>query len=365
MMNNIFKRVAILLLLPAVYCVVNSATENDEGTCFAQGLSIEVQLGQNFVVGLPGAALDKTSEAILRRIKPAGIVLYSRNYKSIEQLTGLVNKLQIIGLEETGLPFFIMIDEEPQGATRLGLFTNVFVLGLPDWQKIERNVKVLSDIGINVDLAPLADFPYNDNTFIKRRVPVDNEENLIQFNTTFIDLLHRYGILSTLKHFPGLGVFKDDPHNTIPHSYSSQEIFDRSLRIFQNGLLSGANFVMTGHAIYENIDPVDPATFSSVIVRNILKKQLKFKGLVITDDLSDMPLRNYNGLNTTGAAILSIKAGHHLILLSHNLQRTSKLYNDLLTHVKDDKDLQALISENYAEVIEFKKKALEKKSEQI
>lgn len=354
-MNSPLRRIAIFLLLPMALFIIESVND-DEYTCFAQSLSIEAQLGQNFVVGIPAATLDKKSEAILRRIKPAGIVLYSRNYKSLEQLRELVNKLQLIGLEETGQPFFIMIDEEPQGATRLGLLTKVFVLGLPDWKKIERNIAVLSNIGINVDLAPLADFPYNPKAFIKQRMPVDNEEDLVQFNTTFIALLHRYGMLSTLKHFPGLGMFQDDPHNTIPLTYFPEEVFNRSLSIFQEGVSSGADFVMTGHAIYKNIDPNNPATFSSLIIQNTLKEKLKFRGLVITDDLSDMPLRTYNGLDITGAVIASIMAGHNLVLLSHNLQRTSNLFDDLLDHVKDDKELRLRISANYAKIMSFKER---------
>jgi beta-N-acetylhexosaminidase len=347
---------AVLLLQSAIVALL-MVPGNMGGVCFAQDQSIEAKLGQNIVIGLPGTSLDRKTETILRRIKPAGIVLYSRNYKSHDQLKDLIRQLQDLGLEETGLPFFIMIDEEPQGATRLGLLTNVFVLGLPDWEKIHRNVKKLSEIGINVDLAPVADFPYNGEAFIRRRVPIYTEENLVEFNSTFIELLRRYGILSCVKHFPGLGVFKDDPHRKIPHSNASQDILSRSMRIFQKGISAGAGFVMTGHAIYNSIDTL-PATFSSKIVRHMLLKQLQFAGLVITDDLSDMSLSNNGGQDMTAAAVLSLKAGHHLILFSHNLSKTEGIYNKLLERLGKNKDLEGIVSDNYAAISAFKRRYL-------
>lgn len=349
---------ALVLLLHSAIPARIMGPGSSGGICFAQDRSIEARLGQNFVVGLPGTSLDSDTERTLRRIKPAGIVLYSRNYKSHEQLKDLVRQLQGIGSEETGLPFFIMIDEEPQGATRLGLLTNVFVLGLPDWEKIHRNVKKLSEMGINVDLAPVADFPYNGEAFIRRRVPIGTEENLIEFNSTFIELLRRYGIVSCVKHFPGLGVFKDDPHRKIPRSTVSQDILSRSLRIFQKGIASGAGFVMTGHAVYSSIDSL-PATFSPKIVRHMLLEQLQFTGLVITDDLSDMSLSNSSGQDATAVAALSLKAGHHLILFSHNLRKTEGIYNKLLERIGKNRELKGIVSDNYAEITAFKRRFLQ------
>jgi beta-N-acetylhexosaminidase len=354
---NLKTSAAFVLLLLSATAAFLIGPRSMGGVCFAQDQSIEAKLGQNLVVGLPGTLLDGKAEMILRRIKPAGIVLYSRNYESHEQLKALVKHLQKIGLEETGLPFFIMIDEEPQGATRLGLLTNVFVLGLPDWEKIHRNVKKLSEIGINVDLAPVVDFPYNGDAFIRRRVPFDTEENLVEFNSTFIELLRRYGILSCVKHFPGLGVFKDDPHRKIPHSNASQDIINRSMRIFQKGIFAGAGFVMTGHAVYNSIDSL-PATFSSEIVRHMLLKQLQFAGLVLTDDLSDMSLNSYSGQDMTRTAVLSLKAGHHLILFSHNLSKTVEIYNKLLKRLERDQELKGIVSNNYTEISAFKRRYL-------
>jgi len=113
--------------------------------------SLREILGQNLIVGIPGPVLDVNTEEILRYIKPAGIVLYRRNYETDFQFKNLIAQLQTISQEDTTLPYFIMLDEEPEGANRLGLLKNIFPLGFPNWLAIERDIGILADIGINVE----------------------------------------------------------------------------------------------------------------------------------------------------------------------------------------------------------------------
>jgi len=312
------------------------------------------KLGQNLIVGIPGPALDEKTKEILHYIKPAGIVLYRRNYESFSQLKNLIAQLQRISIEDTGLFYFIMLDEEPDGAMRLGLLKNIFPLGLPDWKKIEKDIEVFADIGINVELAPVADFPFNNDTFVKRRVPAQNVEDLTVFNRTFINLLKEYKISATLKHFPGMGIFIEDPHRKLPHSNIQQEVLDKSLKIFKDGIDHGADFIMTAHAVYENIDPNNTATFSSKIVKDLLIDRLGFRGIIVTDDLSDMPLA-IKEINLVDAGIQALKAGHHLIMFSHNLEKTKEIFDEIFVKVKADPELQSLIKNHYQKITDFKK----------
>lgn len=317
-------------------------------------ITLREKLGQNLVVGIPGPTLDERTKEILHYIKPAGIVLYRRNYKSYSQLKDLISQLQKISNEDTGLFYFIMLDEEPDGAMRFGLLKNVFPLEIPDWKTIENDIRILADIGINVELAPVADFPFNNDAFVKRRVPVKSVEDLIAFNRTFISLLKEYRISATLKHFPGMGIFIEDPHEKIPHSNIQQEVLNKSLKIFKDGIENGADFVMTGHAVYENIDPNITATFSSKIVRDLLIHQLGFQGIIITDDLSDMPLA-IKEINLAEAGIQALKAGHHLIMYSHKLEKTKDIFDEIYRRIENDFELQSIIESNYQKIIEFKK----------
>src|SRR3989344_2092399 len=101
--------------------------------------SADFILGQNFVVGISGKTLAEETKKFLQQIKPAGIILYYRNYQTRGQLKNLIAELQEFAKDISGYHYFIMIDEEPGGATRLNLFKNVFDFGFPEWDQIERD----------------------------------------------------------------------------------------------------------------------------------------------------------------------------------------------------------------------------------
>jgi beta-N-acetylhexosaminidase len=313
------------------------------------------QLGQTFVVGIPGQTLDPETESLLRQIKPGGIVLYRRNFSSPAQLEELIARLQTLARETTQQPYLIMIDEEPGGATRLGLFSNVFAFGEPDWIQIERDISVLEKLGINVELAPVADYPFNRNSFIRSRVPAHSVDALTRFNRRFIALLTKHGISATLKHFPGMGAFRTDPHHELPAGRVPAGGLDESLRIFQDGIAAGAGLVMTGHAVYTNVDPGRPATLSSRIVTGILRRQMKFQGLVITDDLSEMPFLEGTRITLDQATCKALKAGHNMVLFSHKLHATRTVLDQVLAVAQSDARLRVFISKDYARILAFKK----------
>src|SRR5271157_1035462 len=188
----IFLGLGVILLSVSVYGLsvftkIN-ASANGSSVSPADKVPPEAQLGQNFVVGIPGPTLDAGTKTILQYIKPGGIVLYYRNFQSPEQLTKLISDLQQVAEETTNHDYFIMIDEEPGGAERLGLFQNVFAFGEPNWTHIEHDVAVMQKLGITVDLAPVADFPFNGDSFIAERVPAHTVSTLTTFDSGFISL---------------------------------------------------------------------------------------------------------------------------------------------------------------------------------
>ncbi|HWZ42820.1 MAG TPA: glycoside hydrolase family 3 N-terminal domain-containing protein [Candidatus Saccharimonadales bacterium] len=311
-------------------------------------------LGQTFIVGIPGPSLDARSEQLLRYIRPGGIVLYYRNFVSGEQLQTLILKLQALARETTGRPYLVMIDEEPGGAGRLGLFRHVFATGVPNWAQIDHDIGVMERLGINVELAPLADFPFNHQSFIRRRIPAHSVEALTEFNHQFVVLLKKHGISATLKHFPGMGTFADDPHKTLPQNTFAARDLDSSLKIFQQGIDAGAELVMTGHAVYSGVDPRHPATLSKEIVTGLLRRQLGFRGLVITDDLSDMPFITGQDLSLDEAAEQALEAGHTMVLFSHKLAKTRKIFDLLLERAGKDEALRSVIEINYGQIAAFK-----------
>jgi len=169
-------------------------------------------LAQSLIVGIPGPVLDQSTASLLRDIKPGGIVLYQRNFCDFSQLQKLIQSLQSLAFKTTSYPYYIMLDEEPEGALRTGLLKNIFPLSYSDWKKINEDIRLLAMTGINVELAPLADFPFLPNSFISKRIPFNNQEDMKTFNRSFIQIMKQSNIQATVKHFPGLGMFSDDPH---------------------------------------------------------------------------------------------------------------------------------------------------------
>lgn len=150
-----------------------------------------------------------------------------------------------------------------------------------------------------------------------------------------------------------MGIFIEDPHKKLVHSNIQQEILEKSLKIFKDGIDHGAYFVMTGHAVYENIDPNNPATFSPKIVKDLLINRLGFQGIIITDDLSDMPLA-IKEINLAEAGIQALKAGHNLIMYSHKLEKTKDIFDEIFVHAETDPELRSIIESNYQKLIDFK-----------
>lgn len=320
--------------------------------------SLSEQLGQNFVVGIEGKKLDDKTSQILEKIKPAGIILYYRNYENPSQLKDLISSLQSLALKTTSHPYFIMIDEEPGGATRLDLFNNIFAFGEPNWVQIEKDIKIMQGLGINVDLAPIADFAFDNNTFIKDRIPAHDIAHLTDFNKKFIALLNQNHILATLKHFPGMGVFVQDPHDILPYANPDKSVINKSINIFKDGINSGADFVMTCHGVYDDIDPNNPATLSKKITTDILRGQVGFTGIAITDDLSEMPFTIDKKIDLSQATAQAIEAGHNLVLFSHKPEETEIIFDKLLNIVEKDTKLKSLVAQNYVKVVSLKNKKM-------
>lgn len=320
-------------------------------------------VGQNFIVGIPGPDLDTQTEIRLRAIKPAGVILYFRNCRSRTQIKGLIARLQEIARDSTGHDYFIMLDEEPGGATRLGLFHHVFRTGLPDWGIIRQDIGTLADLGINVELAPLADYPFNRDTFMARRLPpVRQMEDLMEFNQSFMRILHEHNISATLKHFPGMGVFVQDPHYKLPRLCVDEATFQKSLRLFHDGISSGADFIMTAHGLYDNIDSENTVVTSRKIVTGLLREALGFQGIIVTDDFADMKYSLSRKANIVDVISASLKAGHNLVMFSHRLEKTKKIFDKFLKRVADDPELQTVVKNNYDQIIRFKESRLKERA---
>ena len=347
------NRIGLVLLLVLVVGATVFFYTKESGTN-TELSSPESIVGQTFIVGIPGSNLDADTKKFLTEIKPGGIVLYKQNIESDGQLTQLISELQKVALTTTSREYLIMIDEEPGGASRLNLFQNIFATGQPDWPTIQNDIKTMSRIGINVDLAPIADFPFDNNSFILRRTPAHTVNDLVDFNKKFISLLQDNGLGATLKHFPGMGVFVGDPHTDITYSNAAISIMNRSIDIFKTGIEDGASFIMTDHGVYDELDPNTPATLSAKIV-GLLRQELDFRGIIVTDDLSDMPFIINKNVSIPEATLKAMQVGHTMVLFSRKKQTTLDAWKYVVKQYRDVPEAKQMIDSNYQLVTKYKK----------
>ncbi|MCS6961452.1 MAG: hypothetical protein NZT61_02970 [Deltaproteobacteria bacterium] len=337
------------------FLLLKLSSEHVEFVCQANGKVFSEILGQNLVLGISGRKITEGEIRLIKKFKPAGFVLYSRNIAEKHQLQELTQHLQSLSFEYSNLPAFIMVDEEPGGATRFGLLTHVIDGGKVNWSRIVTGLRLLKDVGINVLLAPIADWSYKcRDAWIGKRLPFVDLNSLCSFNKNFITVAAEMGLLTTAKHFPGLGCAKQDVHFAkIKIEIPECEYFEM-LKAFEC-IVDLAPMIMTSHALYPKVDR-NIATISQKIIQDQLRNFLKFKGIVITDDLMDM-LETSSIIAKAEIAKQAIIAGANLLTFSHRLELFEKIFEYLLGEEKNV-NFKTAVEKNYTLICKFKREKL-------
>jgi beta-N-acetylhexosaminidase len=220
----------------------------------------------------------------------------------------------------------------------------------------------LSLLGFNLNFAPVVDLNLNpENPVIGGLGRSFSEDPGKVFNhaRAFISGQHKYGILTSIKHFPGHGSSKEDSHKglvDVTDTYSSKE-----LEPFQELIKSSmADLVMTAHIINRNIDPDYPATLSSRYIKEILRKEMGFQGVVVSDDLQMGAITENYGFEE--ALVRSINAGCNLLILSNNsIYDESIPYNAvemIFKAVKDGRIEKSSITDSWSLIKKLKNKII-------
>ncbi|MBR3059890.1 MAG: glycoside hydrolase family 3 protein [Oscillospiraceae bacterium] len=298
--------------------------EPDPEELLLEGLSLREQLWQMVVLrpsdlrGGSSLAVNETMEEDLQARPAGGFFLDTENMQTGEQLRALTGDLAA-GM---AIPPLILCDEEGGAVARLG--STVSSLKLRSMyhykdqgeEKARENGEALARelraFGFNADLAPVADVWSNPaNTVIRYRAYSDDFAQAARLVAAAVEGFHAGGVLCTLKHFPGHGDTKADSHyGSVYVSRSLDELRERELLPFRAGIEAGADMVMIGHLIVSAVDE-EPALFSHALVTELLREELGFQGVVITDALQMGALGSYTDGETAVKAVL---AGVDLLL---------------------------------------------------
>ena len=279
------------------------------------------------------AAGEMTREAFDRR--PVGGLIYMRqNLESKEQVQTMLSDFQEISLSRTGLPAFLCVDEEGGKVTSVG---GTEALAIPRgedmadigarnhpeeaYQKGEFIGGYLSELGFNVDFAPVADVLSNpENTVVKKRSFGADPKLVTAMTAAFAEGLQSKGILGSYKHFPGHGATAGDTHKGYSYTDKTlEELKACELLPFIDGISRDIPMIMVGHISLPKVIGDDtPASLSSYIMTDLLREELGYKGIIITDALAMKAV--IDEYSSDEAAVRALEAGADILLLPEDFE---------------------------------------------
>ncbi|MEC8074049.1 MAG: glycoside hydrolase family 3 N-terminal domain-containing protein [Pseudomonadota bacterium] len=285
------------------------------------------------IISIKGAKLSKKERLLFLRENPWGVILFKRNLKKEIQIKKLVSNIRFLTKTKN---FPIMIDEEGLNVSRLNnlithsasssffghLYQKDKVLCINLYkQYLSSLCKKLYRYGININTIPVLDILRNNTSkILNNRIFSKDKKIVKELGKITIDLLKKNKIGSVIKHIPGHGCSKIDSHKKMPivkHSINKLNKID-----FYPFKKSRSQFAMTAHILYEELDKNNVATFSKKIIKNIIRKKIGFKGILISDDISMKALK----YDVVTNAKKSLEAGCNLVLYcAGNINENLKL----------------------------------------
>lgn len=344
----------------------------EEALQFVAEMSLEDRVAQMFVItpdaltGFSGvtAAGDTTKEAYGNR--PVGGLIYmSENLKNREQTATMLENMQKIAAERTGVPVFLCVDEEGGGVSRIAGNSAFEVTDVGDMSAVGATGDAqnaynagsvigtyLAELGFNVDFAPVADVLTNEeNTVMKERSFGSDSALVADMVASELQGLLSQGVYGTAKHFPGHGGTAEDSHEGAATTEKTlDELRTSELVPFQRAVDADVPFVMVGHISAPNVTGENtPASLSKMLVTDVLRNEMGYQGVVITDAMNMKAITE--GYEPDQAAVMAVNAGADMLLMPEDYETA---YNGLLAAVNDGTVSETRINEAVSRIIRLK-----------
>ncbi|ROR27366.1 beta-N-acetylhexosaminidase [Mobilisporobacter senegalensis] len=339
-----------------------------------KNMTLEEKVGQLFIVNLElldsskgnyyeFRSLTKKMVAGIQKYNVGGVCFFSRNIETREQTTKLINKLQ----ERSKFPMFITVDEEGGQVARIANNDNMKTTKFPTIEEIgkmddkeyafnmgETIGREIRELGFNVDFAPVADVRTNElNTEIGNRSFGNNPKLVARMVKEVVSGLQSQGISATLKHFPGHGDAVNDSHEGAVNVENDIERL-RSVEFvpFKAGIKEGADFVMISHISISRVtEDTVPASLSSLVLNEMLRLEMGFQGIAITDALNMKAITDQ--YNSKQAAKQAFIAGADILLMPEKLPEA---YNSILQAVQNGEISEERLDTSVRRILEIKVK---------
>lgn len=346
--------------------------ETQQAVDFVAGMTLEQKIAQMFVItpealtGYPNVTAAGDTTKTCYQQKPVGGIIYmEENLLGSEQTTKMLTDMQAIAEETTGLPAFLSVDEEGGTVTRIAKNEAFGVNDVGNMSEIgasgdtskagQAGVTLgtyLKALGFNVDFAPVADVLTNpDNTVIGTRSFGSDPQTVADMVSAELQGLQSQGVYGVVKHFPGHGGTAGDSHEAaVTLDKGIEDLMATELVPFERAVQDGVSFVMVGHISVPSVVGDDtPASLSQMMVSSVLREQLGYDGIVITDALNMGAVTgNYS---SDQAAVLAVNAGVDMLLMPQDYEAA---YNGLLAAVQEGTISEERIDESVVRIVRVK-----------
>lgn len=319
-------------------------------------MTIEEKIGQMLVIYDTKSKVDDELKEFISDIKPGGFIINQNNITTYDKTKKYISDLQ----KNSEIPLIISIDQEGGKVQRLQVLEDIKSLYIPDMLSLgntsDENLayevgRVMAEemrtLGINVVYAPVCDiFSNPNNTVIGNRSFGKTPELVSKMCVSLGKGLEDNGIIATYKHFPGHGDTEADSHYSLPViNKSIEQLLNFELVPFINAIKNDAKIIMIGHIALPNLDGNTPASLSKKVITNLLKEQLGFDGLVITDALNMGSLTdNYSDEEIYTKAI---EAGVDILLMPNNAYDAVKYIKNNITEERIDESVRKILLFKY------------------
>lgn len=322
------------------------------------------QAGQHLMVGFDGHTFNDELRYAIDTLKVGGLILFTRNIITPDQIQNLCHDAQAYAGECGQPPLFISIDQEGGCVARLKPPFTQFA-GNPSMRSpedaiafAETTVAELSQIGVNMNMAPVLDVaPPQGPSVMSQRVFGSDPIWVGKMGATVIEHLQSGGIMAVGKHFPGIGRTVLDSHEDLPDLETDLPALGQSDLIpFQSAIQSNVSSIMLSHIRYTGIDPQWPASLSKTITQNILRNQLGFNGLVLTDDLDMGAIAKHYEL--ADIVVKCLLATVDILLICHSGPNIEAAFQQILQLIPTSEEMEEKHAASVERIIEAKKKYL-------
>jgi beta-N-acetylhexosaminidase len=289
-------------------------------------MELQERVSELIMVGFFGQELDDTLAEHIRTIKPSGLIFFRRNVASPEQVARLNRDVQRLALEEFQRPLLLAVDQEGGTVARLtppfSQIPDAKVLGAEGPEAVSRYARFSAQemrlVGLNLNFAPVLDVNLLESAGpMERRSFGRDPARVAECGVAAITAIQQEGVMATAKHFPGLGRAQEDPHLSLPVVPATrEELLQSDLVPFRDAFRAGVACAMTSHILYPALDQGLPGTLSGAILTGLLRNDLGFEGVLISDDL-DMGAVT-SRYPPEWAALTALQAGVDLLLVCND-----------------------------------------------